>query len=135
MAKNACLEILDLNNDDNLGARFILMHIYAYFEDEKSAVKLFERYDCQKSTQFLLPLSTLYYKLGKIRKATAYIKELVNINKDTHDFFNRLVIGKVCQTLSLVCMVIVQILLKNLQLMLQIISSFLQIAVFILNGY
>ena len=45
MAKNACLEILDLNNDDNLGARFILMHIYAYFEDEKSAVKLFERYD------------------------------------------------------------------------------------------
>lgn len=61
MAKNACLEILDLNNDDNLGARFILMHIYAYFEDEKSAVKLFERYDCQKSTQFLLPLSTLYY--------------------------------------------------------------------------
>lgn len=77
MAKEACLEILDLNNDDNLGARFILMHIYAYFEDEKSAVKLFERYDCQKSTQFLLPLSTLYYKLGKTRKAAAYIKELV----------------------------------------------------------
>lgn len=94
MAKNACLEILDLNNDDNLGARFILMHIYAYFEDEKSAVKLFERYDCQKSTQFLLPLSTLYYKLGKTRKATAYIKELVDINKDTHNFFNRLVIGE-----------------------------------------
>lgn len=94
MAKNACLEILDLNNDDNLGARFILMHIYAYFEDEKSAVKLFERYDCQKSTQFLLPLSTLYYKLGKTRKAADYIKELVNINKDTHNFFNRLVIGE-----------------------------------------
>ena len=94
MAKEACLEIFDLNNDDNLGARFILMHIYAYFEDEKYAVKLFERYDCQKSTQFLLPLSTLYYKLGKTRKAAAYIKELVNINKDTHDFFNRLVIGE-----------------------------------------
>ncbi len=94
MAKEACLEIFDLNNDDNLGARFILMHIYAYFEDEKYAVKLFERYDCQKSTQFLLPLSTLYYKLGKTRKATAYIKELVNINKDTHNFFNRLVIGE-----------------------------------------
>ena len=25
MAKEACLEIFDLNNDDNLGARFILM--------------------------------------------------------------------------------------------------------------
>lgn len=33
-------------------------------------------------------------KLGKTRKAAAYIKELVNINKDTHDFFNRLVIGE-----------------------------------------
>ena len=40
-----------------------------------------------------MPLSTLYYKFGKTPKAPAYIKELVNINTDTYDFFNRLVIG------------------------------------------
>ena len=83
-----------LLTEENIGDFWLLTETRPYFEDEKSAVKLFERYDCQKSTQFLLPLSTLYYKLGKTRKAAAYIKELVNINKDTHDFFNRLVIGE-----------------------------------------
>lgn len=92
--KNACLEILDLNNDDNLGARFILMHIYAYFEDEKSAVKLFERYDCQNRRNFYCLCQLYIISLEKFAKATAYIKELVNINKDTHNFFNRLVIGE-----------------------------------------
>ncbi len=77
--KNACLEILDLNNDDNLGARFILMHIYAYFEDEKN-----QRLSCLKGMTakkidaiFLLPLSTLYYKLGKkLAKPQLILKNL-----------------------------------------------------------
>lgn len=76
MAKNACLEILDLNNDDNLGARFILMHIYAYFEDEKSAVKLFERYDCQKSTQFYCLCQRYIISLEKLAKPQLILKNL-----------------------------------------------------------
>lgn len=39
MAKEACLEILDLNNDDNLGARFILMHILKMKNQRLSCLK------------------------------------------------------------------------------------------------
>lgn len=76
MAKNACLEILDLNNDDNLGARFILMHIYAYFEDEKSAVKLFERYDCQNRRNFYCLCQLYIISLEKLAKLQLILKNL-----------------------------------------------------------
>lgn len=39
MAKNACLEILNLNNNDNLGARFILMHILKMKNQRLSCLK------------------------------------------------------------------------------------------------
>ena len=39
-------------------------------------------------------LCQLYIISLENSQAAAYIKELVNINKDTHNFFNRLVIGE-----------------------------------------
>lgn len=82
-------KMLKLCNNDNLGVRYSLMHLYTFFEDEHSALELLKIYpeDC---TQFLLPLSVLYYKLGNLRKANQYLKSLCNINKDTYEFFNRM---------------------------------------------
>lgn len=85
-------KMLSLCHNDNLGARYSLMHLYAYFEDEQSAVKLLEKYP-DDGTQFMLPLSILYYKLGNLRKANHYLKKLCDVNDDTRKFFN-LITGK-----------------------------------------
>lgn len=82
-----CEDLLRLCENDNLGVRYRLMHLFAYFEDETGALKLLEQYD-EKSTMFLLPLSILYYKLGKFAKATSYLKELNRKNSDTVKLFD-----------------------------------------------
>ncbi|MDE6780097.1 MAG: hypothetical protein K2J40_01375 [Ruminococcus sp.] len=85
-------KMLGLCNNDNLGARYSLMHLYAYFEDEQSALELLKKYP-EEGTQFLLPLSILYYKLGNLRKANHYLKKLCDLNEDTYKFFE-LITGK-----------------------------------------
>lgn len=80
-------KMLTLCTNDNLGVRYRLMHIYAHFEDEQSAVELYKAFDEEDSTQFLLPMSILYYKLGDLRKAAKYLKMLYESNDDTYKFF------------------------------------------------
>ena len=87
LAVNECKDLLRLCENDNLGIRYRLMHLFVYFEDEKSALELLSKYD-EKSTMFLLPLSILYYKLGDLNKSTKYLKELKSVNKDTVKFFD-----------------------------------------------
>lgn len=87
LAVKECNELLRLCESDNLGIRYRLMNLLAYFEDEKSALELLKKYD-EKSTMFLLPLSVLYYKLGNLTKATKYLRELQRVNKDTEKFFS-----------------------------------------------
>lgn len=79
-------ELIRYNTNDNLGIRYTLMHIYAYLEDEKCMLKLYEKYNEHEETQMLMPLSILYYKLGKLDQAEEYLKSLVKINKDTGRF-------------------------------------------------
>ena len=40
-ARDVCMEILRLNESDNTGARYLLMAIYAYLEEEKELLKDF----------------------------------------------------------------------------------------------
>ena len=69
------------------------MHLYVFLEDEQSAMKLFKEYPDEESTQFLLPLSILYYKLGSLREANSYLKRLCAVNKDTVKFLSGLANG------------------------------------------
>ncbi len=90
-----CKKMLWLCENDNLGERFRLMHLYAYMEDEKSALELLKKYPEDKSTQFLLPMSILYYKIGKSKEAVKYLKKLNDVNKDTYEFFNSMINGDI----------------------------------------
>lgn len=85
-----CEEMLKLCEGDNLGVRYLLMHLYTVMEDEKSALKLHKKFKLSMNTQFLLPLSILYYKLLDFEKAKKYLLELTEINKDTKEFFKAL---------------------------------------------
>lgn len=86
LAIDECNKMLRLCENDNLGVRYNLIHLYVYLEDEQSALKLFEKYP-EESTQFLLPMSILYYKLGNLTEAAKYLKRLKEVNKDTYKFF------------------------------------------------
>lgn len=85
-AKKVAQEIIKYNESDNLGARYILMHIYAYLEDEKSILELHNKYDEHEETQMLLPISILYFKLQNFDKAEKYLRRLEKVNKDINKF-------------------------------------------------
>lgn len=66
-ARDVCKEILRLNNNDNTGARYLLMAIYAYLEEEKEMLKLYKKYP-EEALGILFPLFILYYKLVNDKK-------------------------------------------------------------------
>ncbi|MBQ8135771.1 MAG: bacterial transcriptional activator domain-containing protein, partial [Clostridia bacterium] len=99
-AITVCQEMLRLCENDNLGARYTLMHLYAYLEDEPSALELLKKYPNEKSSQILLPVSMLYYKLGDLKTATKYLKKLNAVNEDTYHFFDGIVNGKMEEYLA-----------------------------------
>ena len=80
-------EMIRLSENDNLGVRYSLMHVYAYLEQEEPALELHKKYDGYEETQMLLPLSVLYFKRGDFDKAEDYLKRLCTANKDTKKFF------------------------------------------------
>ena len=80
-------EMIRLSENDNLGVRYSLMHVYAYLEQEEPALELHKKYDGYEETQMLLPLSVLYFKRGDFDKAEDYLKRLCATNKDTKKFF------------------------------------------------
>ena len=75
--------------DDNIGEFWLIF--------EQSALELYEKYP-EESTQFLLPLSILYYKLGDLRKSNQYLKKLIEVNEDTRKFFNSLIDGSLMES-------------------------------------
>ena len=85
-AREECVQLLHLCEGDNMGVRFLLMHIYAYFEDEERALALHKQFDSYDTTEMLLPLSILYYKKGNYTKATQYLKRLNAVNEDLKKF-------------------------------------------------
>lgn len=85
-AVEECEEMIRLSENDNLGIRYRLMHLYAFYEEETKALELHKRYEGNEETQMLLPLSVLYFKKGDWDKAEAYLKRLSKVNKDTGKF-------------------------------------------------
>ena len=86
-AMAVCEEMLRLCKNDNLGKRFTLMHLYAFFENEVAALDLLKKYSDHDETQMMVALSVLYYKLGQWNKADEYLQRAQKINKDVKKFF------------------------------------------------
>ncbi len=89
-AVRECEDMIRLSENDNLGVRYLLMHLYAFYGNEKAALKLWKKYDGNKETQMLLPLSILYFRKEEFEKAEEYFSQLMEINKDTKKFFRAL---------------------------------------------
>lgn len=93
LAIEECRQLLELCEGDNLGIRYLLMHLYAYTEDELHALALHRKYDAYEETQMLLPLSILYYKLHQLDKAEDHLKRMASVNKDTKKFLRIMING------------------------------------------
>lgn len=79
-------EILKLNTNDNMGARYTLMHLYAHFDMFDEALDLYERYP-EDSCLFLMPLCLLAFKGDAYEEARRYLDELIDSNPDALQFF------------------------------------------------
>lgn len=87
--------MIELNNTDNLGIRYDLMHIFAMLEDEPSALKLAEKFSEHDESSMLLPMVVMYYKLCDFDRARECLERLQKINKDTKKYFDAVLSGKV----------------------------------------
>lgn len=86
MAAREAEEMIRLNNEDNLGARFTLMHLYAALEDAEAAERLLKKYSEHDEGPMLLALTLLYYKLDDDHQAEKYLRRLIRNNKETRAF-------------------------------------------------
>lgn len=85
-AKAVCEEVLRLNEYDNTGARYLLMAIHAYLENEEELLKLYKKFP-EEHLEVLFPLFALYYKLGDNKKAGQYLDRINKSNKHFIEFF------------------------------------------------
>lgn len=82
-----CEDMLQLCESDNLGVRYLLISLYAFFEDELNVIRLHKRFDGEASVHMLLPITALYYKLDDYKKAESYLKKLKKINDELEEVF------------------------------------------------
>lgn len=85
-ARDVCKEILKLNKNDNTGARYLLMAIYAYLEEEKEMLKLYKKYP-EEALEMLFPQFALYYKLGKDKETKELLERINKANPHFIKFF------------------------------------------------
>ena len=86
-AGNICKEVLRLNENDNLGARYLLMAIYATLEEEKDMLDLYKKYP-EEDLEMLFPLFAIYYKIGNDKKALEYLNRIDKCNSNFVKLFN-----------------------------------------------
>ena len=85
-AANVCKEVLRLNENDNLGARYLLMAIYATLEEEKDMLDLYKKYP-EEDLEMLFPLFAIYYKIGNDKKAKDYLNRIDKCNSNFVKYF------------------------------------------------
>lgn len=78
--------LLDLCKSDNLGVRYDLMHLFALVENKEKAEELFRDYREEQTSQMMLPLCFLYYKIGDTEIAKNFLLKIKGLNKDLPKF-------------------------------------------------
>lgn len=93
LAFQLCLKILELNNNDDLEIKYLLLSIYAYKEDEDNLLRLKKECDGNR-LEALIPLLVLYYKLDDKEKFLEYFDKITNTSSDFIPFVNKFFSGK-----------------------------------------
>lgn len=70
-----------------MGARYLLMAIFATLEEENDMLKLYKKYP-EETLEMLFPLFALYYKIGNDNKAKEYLNRVNKCNSNFVKLFN-----------------------------------------------
>lgn len=84
-------DLLELNDGDNTGMRYMLMSLYALVGDEYSAIELYRRFE-EDSAMMLMPFSLLFYKKNDLNNASKYLKLIMKHNPDLKKFLRSTVV-------------------------------------------
>lgn len=84
-------EIIYLNNNDNMGARFYLIAIYSYLNDLDNVLQIYKKYN-ENRIDMLFPLFLIYYKLKNYKEANKYLKKINKYNKYFIEFFKETIV-------------------------------------------
>ena len=89
-------EMIRLNKSDNMGIRMPLMSLYSLLLKETEAEALLEQFnqDGYVETGLFLPLSILYFRLGKLDRAKETLLQLNEANHDAKKFFRAVINNK-----------------------------------------
>lgn len=94
LARRKFEEIMDWNEGDNQGCRLVLIGIYAYLEDEKYALELYNSYGREQSAWTLLSLAVLYFKLNDKKTCLSFIKKLAKAIPGTYEKLHNIFSGE-----------------------------------------
>lgn len=89
-SKVICEELLQLDEEDTLGVRYLLFAILANLEDEKELLKLYKKYH-EENFMVLFPVFALNYKLGNENKAKEYFDRVNKANPNFVKFINGII--------------------------------------------
>lgn len=81
LAANIFEEIIRLNKEDDVGAKYDLMKIYAYLEDEEKMLKVYNKYKID-ALYMLFPMLILYYKQKNEKQIEKYLKKIDQYYKE-----------------------------------------------------
>lgn len=87
LALEECEDLLRLCESDNLGIRYTLCSLYAYFEMFDECEKLCNRYN-ESSSLMLLPYAIMKYKKGDYENCKKVLKDVKKYNPDLIKLFN-----------------------------------------------
>ncbi len=79
-------DIIRLNSNDNMGARYYLAALYSYLNNEKGLLKVHNKYN-EESLEMLFPLFIYYYNSRNYKKADSYFDRIKNVNPSIIDYF------------------------------------------------
>ena len=81
-------EMIRLNENDNLGARFLLFGLYAFMEDEKALDSLKEKYEYE-DLHSLVAYLALAIKRSDYEQAKTYLAKINKANKNLIKYFQK----------------------------------------------
>ena len=89
-----CEEGIRLCSNDNLGLRYLAMHVYAVLEDAEASQRLLKTFPMDTFAMMVLPESMIQFKLGNEVKARNILKKLAENYGMLGDFFRLVCDGR-----------------------------------------
>lgn len=81
LALEVCEEMIRLNKNDYMGARYMLLKLYVGLEELEKAEILYNKFKMDKSVRMIFPMSVIYLRAGNFTKAKTFLNRAARSNQ------------------------------------------------------